>query len=210
MRNSVKHSLIILSKRLLSSLLTSFEKKEETLYRWVNPDLDELEQLQLKVHLHEGGGLELLRSPYVWKRFGDKQTQPRYEGEIKREYILFGDYIFEGLGSLVFLNGNKYVGSWKDGERNGQGTFSSPDGDKYVGEWKNGKKNGQGTYTWKDGRKYLGEYKDGKRHGQGTQTWSDGMKYVGEWKNGREWNGTSYNKNGNTHEKFVNGKEVKP
>ena len=40
MRNSVKHSLIILSKRLLSSLLTSFEKKEETLYRWVNPDLD--------------------------------------------------------------------------------------------------------------------------------------------------------------------------
>jgi len=34
--------------------------------------------------------------------------------------------------------------------------------EKYVGEYKNGKRNGQGTQTWLDGRKYVGEYKDGK------------------------------------------------
>ncbi|HIA77875.1 MAG TPA: hypothetical protein EYO05_06810, partial [Gammaproteobacteria bacterium] len=32
----------------------------------------------------------------------------------------------------------------------------------YVGEWKGGKRNGQGTYTFADGRKYVGGIKDGK------------------------------------------------
>ena len=52
MGNSVKHSLLIRSKLLLSSLLTSLQKKEETLYRWENPS---------------GDGS-------VWKRFGDKNN----------------------------------------------------------------------------------------------------------------------------------------
>jgi len=34
--------------------------------------------------------------------------------------------------------------------------------EKYVGEYKDGKRNGQGTQTWLDGRKYVGEYNDGK------------------------------------------------
>ena len=34
--------------------------------------------------------------------------------------------------------------------------------EKYVGEYKDGKRNGQGTQTRLDGRKYVGEYKDGK------------------------------------------------
>ena len=41
-----------------------------------------------------------------------------------------------------------YVGEFKDGKRNGQGTFISADGkNKYVGEWKNDKIYGQGTWT---------------------------------------------------------------
>ena len=35
-----------------------------------------------------------------------------------------------------------------------------PDGDKYVGEYKDGGKNGQGTYIYSDGSKYVGEYKN--------------------------------------------------
>ena len=31
---------------------------------------------------------------------------------------------------------------------NGIGTVTYPGGSKYVGEWKDGKKHGQGTYTW--------------------------------------------------------------
>ena len=49
-----------------------------------------------------------------------------------------------------WLNGNKYAGEWKDGERNGQGTFTWADGGEYVGEWKDGKRIGEGTYTYAD------------------------------------------------------------
>jgi len=182
----VKHSLLIHLKLLLSSLLTSLQKKEETLYRWKNPS---------------GDGS-------VWKRFGDKQTQPRYEGEIKREYILFGDYILEGLGSLIYpLDDVKrdisYIGN---------------EGSKYVGSWKDGKQNGQGTKTWSNGNTYVGSWKDGKEHGQGTHTYGKGIppdkphsedleghKTVGEWKNGKLWNGTYYNECGTIYGKYVNG-----
>jgi hypothetical protein len=85
-------------------------------------------------------------------------------------------------------NGNIYMGSWKDGQLNGQGTSTFPDGRKYVGEFKDNKIDGQGTFTYSDGRKYVGEFKDNKIDGQGTLTYSDGRKYVGEWKDDK-WNG---------------------
>ena len=70
---------------------------------------------------------------------GDKNNNIYYQGEVKREYILFGDYIFEGLGSLIYPDGDKYVGEYKNGKRNGQGTETSPDGMKCVGEWNEGR-----------------------------------------------------------------------
>ena len=48
------------------------------------------------------------------------------------------------------------------------GAYIWTDGDKYVGEWKDNNRNGQGTYTYANGDKYVGEYRDDKRHGQGT------------------------------------------
>ena len=53
---------------------------------------------------------------------------------------------------------------------------------QYVGEYKDGKRDGQGTRTWSDGDKYVGKWKDGKRHGQGTMIWNNRDKYEGEWK----------------------------
>ena len=53
------------------------------------------------------------------------------------------------------------IGEWKDGVRNGQGTYTQygsllyPDGRKYVGEYKNGKE-WNGTYYDNNGKK---EYK---------------------------------------------------
>ena len=86
-----------------------------------------------------------------------------------------------------------------------QGTWTSTDGRKYVGKFKDGQRNGQGTFTWHDGEEYVGEWKNGKEHGHGTYTWSDGDKYVGEFKEGCEWKGTEYNQEGNIIGKLVNG-----
>ena len=105
------------------------------------------------------------------------------------------------------MDGTIYVGEWKDGKREGQGTYKWADGDKYVGEWKDGKFHGQGTFTFpkpgsyaiKSGKfdgnkykyvgiifqqKYVGEFKDDKKNGRGTQTDHIGNIYVGQFKNG--------------------------
>ena len=52
------------------------------------------------------------------------------------------------VGARAYSNGDKYVGEWQSGIRNGQGTYTNADGKKYVGEWKNGKQHGMGTLTY--------------------------------------------------------------
>jgi hypothetical protein len=59
--------------------------------------------------------------------------------------------------------GGKYVGGWKDNERNGQGTYTWADGDKYVGESKNGKREGEHKISYKDGAIAIGSYTAGRR-----------------------------------------------
>ena len=51
-----------------------------------------------------------------------------------------------------------------NGQKNAQGTKNYTDGRiMYVGDWKDGKQNGQGTHTLPDGEKYVGEWRDGER-----------------------------------------------
>ena len=91
-----------------------------------------------------------------------------------------GEFVYSEEGEDD--NDGKYVGEYKDGKPNGQGTLTLSDGTKYVGEFKDEEFHGKGTLTRPDGGKYVGEFKEGKRHGQGTKTWSNGDKYVGEYK----------------------------
>jgi len=99
-------------------------------------------------------------------------------------------YILDGKpedpsGTFIWANGSKYIGSWKNGAKNGQGTTTYFNGDTYVGEWKNGVHSGQGTYNWLNGGKYAGEWKNGKRHGYGTSYNADGtIRQQGQWQDG--------------------------
>ena len=145
----MKHLLIILSILLLSSPVIGQETGVLYLYE--------------------------TSSGKVWKSFGDKDTQPKYKGQVE------------------------------NGKPNGQGTYTNHDGEKYVGEWKDGEKHGQGTYTYHHGFKYVGEWKDNRKHGQGTYTLTDGNRFEGEWKDGKPWNLTIYDKYGNITGKWVNG-----
>ena len=155
------HILIIFSFLLIFSILVSCYKKEETLYRW-----------------ETSNGWE-------WKNSGDKNKNTQYIGEVKKKYIVFGDYILEGLGSLTVPNGEKYVGEFKDGKRHGQGTVTIPNGTKYEGEWKDDEFNGQGTYTF-----------------------YNGGSFVGLWKDSVPWNITGYNEK-REFVKYVKGKKIK-
>ena len=75
----------------------------------------------------------------------------------------------------------------------------------YVGQYKDGIVNGQGSITLPNGIKYVGELKDGERHGQGTHTNPDGSKYVGEWNYDTPWKGTEYDKDGNVTATYSEG-----
>ena len=160
-----------------------------------------------------------------WREFGDKDIHPQYKGDVengkpnglgviintnKGKYVgEWKDGIKQGQGTFTYgkgkWEGEKYEGEFKDGYRHGQGTYTWSDGDKYVGEFKDDKPNGKGTYTWSDGRKYEGEFEDGIKHGQGTWTSIKGYKYVGEWRENKSWNGKEYDKKGNIIGKYVNG-----
>jgi hypothetical protein len=88
------------------------------------------------------------------------------------------------FGTLTFPDREKYVGEWRDGKRNGQGTNIYASGEKYVGEWRDDKRSGQGTNIYASGETYVGEYKDSEKNGQGTYTFANGTVKEGIWKDG--------------------------
>ena len=83
------------------------------------------------------------------------------------------------------VDGEQYVGEWKDDKPHGQGTNTFADGSEYVGEYKDGNRHGQGTFTFANGDKYVGEWKDDKPHGQGTFTFASRKRKVGYFMNGK-------------------------
>ena len=93
----MKHLLILLiSILLLCSPVIGDNHKGETLYR--------------------GGKYP----DYVWKGFGDKEIQPKYQGDVENGKP-------NGVGILISPMGGKYVGSWKNGTR-WNGTFYDKNG----------------------------------------------------------------------------------
>ena len=111
--------------------------------------------------VRKGKGILFRDTPYTkfveggkkWIKFGDEETQVKFEGE-----IVGG--VPNGEGTENFPNGQKYFGEFKDGLPNGQGMKTFPDGKKYFGEWKDGRE-WNTKHTKKDGT-LLGKYENGK------------------------------------------------
>ena len=102
-----------------------------------------------------------------------------------------------------------YVGSWKDGNYDGLGTFTRHYGYKHVGEYKNGFKDGLGISIYSNGSKFVGKWKYGEKHGLGISTNSDGSKFVWEWSDNKRLWGTEYDKDGNIIGKWAYGVKQK-
>ena len=67
----------------------------------------------------------------------------------------------------------------------------------YWGEWKDGKRDGKGTFTWPNNNKFVGEWKDNLRNGKGILYLADGNQLEGTWVNDKlEGHVTVKNKDG--------------
>ena len=102
------------------------------------------------------------------------------------------DQIMDGHGKITYDNGT-YEGDFKNGYRNGQGTYALKDGTWiYKGSYENGYRNGSGTEYWpKEKRKYYAgflecNYKDGERDGVGTWYYNDHTYNKCKFRNGKQ------------------------
>ena len=79
-----------------------------------------------------------------WREIGDKDFHAEYNGD-----VVIGKP--HGVGTVVYTDGNKYVGEWMNGLFHGQGIYTSAsDGYSYVGEYRIGSLL-NGTMKEKDG-----------------------------------------------------------
>ena len=79
-----------------------------------------------------------------WREIGDKDFHAKYKGD-----IVIGRP--HGVGTVVYPDGNKYVGEFMNGLFHGQGIYTiASDGYSYIGEYRIGSL-WNGTMKEKDG-----------------------------------------------------------
>jgi uncharacterized caspase-like protein len=125
----------------------------------------------------------------------------KYEGEFK-------DGLKQGQGTYVWQNGDRYEGTFVADRADGHGKYHFANGDTYEGEVKSGEIVGRGTYVARNGDVFDGSFRSGKPHGIGVYRFASGDRYEGEMDEGRlQGRGRYFNKNGDRIEApFVDGK----
>ena len=128
---------------------------------------------------------------------------------------------YKGYGKLLYVDGEYYIGEFKDGKRSGKGIllyngeklifFGGFEGDKlvgsgdfenqnyiyYIGQWSDNLRNGKGILKYDDRRIYKGDFLNDVITGYGKSVYDDGKYYIGERKYGsKDGKGTLYYKNG--------------
>lgn len=125
----------------------------------------------------------------------------KYEGEFK-------DGLKQGQGTYEWQNGDRYEGTFVADRADGRGKYQFANGDTYEGEVKAGEIVGRGTYVAKNGDVFDGSFRNGKPHGIGVYRFASGDRYEGEMDEGRlQGRGRYFNRNGDRIEApFVDGK----
>lgn len=114
----------------------------------------------------------------IWK---DNMFVAKY----KEQGCIVGN-CYQGRGVHVWQeDGSRYEGIYKDGQRNGIGTFYHGKGAKYDGNQVEGKRNGFGTYYYSNGNKYIGEWKDETKNGKGKMYAKGQVIQEGTWRDNK-------------------------
>jgi hypothetical protein len=89
------------------------------------------------------GELKAIKDGYVYKEITNKNYS--YRGYVNQ------DGEVEGVGIMIFNDGNKYSGEWKGGKGNGVIKAEFDDDSISWGMFKDGQRNGYNTYQFKNG-----------------------------------------------------------
>lgn len=89
---------------------------------------------------------------------------------------------------------SRYEGTYRNGIREGKGTFTHMDGSVKTGTFVNGQLTGKGTVNDENGNSYEGDFINYRMHGNGTLRWGNGSTFVGNMVNDTPYTGkyTSY------------------
>ena len=91
----------------------------------------------------------------------------------------------QGRGCFIYKGDNlQWIGYFENGEKSNYGKLYNDEGKLiFEGEYKNGIRNGEGTYYYSGGLKYEGQFVNGLREGKGTFYWEDDTRWEGTFKN---------------------------
>ena len=85
-----------------------------------------------------------------------------------------------------YENGNKYIGQFVNGKREGYGIMYFANGGKYEGNWKKGLAEGKGIEYYQNGDRFEGGYHEDEEHGQGVYYFKNGDRIMGDYINGKK------------------------
>ena len=88
--------------------------------------------------------------------------------------------VIQGQGRMIWKNGDRYGGSFKNGLFHGQGLMVGVDGSSYEGQFAAGAITGIGTMIYSDDEEYTGEFQYSRKHGKGILK-SFGTEYQGDF-----------------------------
>lgn len=95
----------------------------------------------------------------------------------------------QGNGVLVYPTGERYVGEFNNGDKQGEGIEYYADGKlKYKGSFRNNLRSDYGVYFYRNGDKYMGWFENNMPNGKGTYYFADGERYSGVFRNGQPAN----------------------
>ena len=83
---------------------------------------------------------------------------------------------------MTYVNKDIYSGNWKNGKKDGKGTYIFNDtGMKFVGTFKGGEIH-EGQWIYPNGSYYQGKFQDNQPKGDGCWNFANGNKVQGAYK----------------------------
>jgi hypothetical protein len=148
-------------------------------YRLMNDVLEEyVNGIWKKANLYNG---LTFNGPYVATYF---YCECGFYSEDESAFL--NNYTISQIEEKVYKNGNKYIGQFKNGKREGYGIMLFANGGRYEGNWKDNLAHGKGIEYYENGDRYEGNYYEDEEDGPGVYYYKNGDRIMGNYKNGKK------------------------